>query len=131
MAARRARSHHPAASCDLPVPQRRAPESWRPRATCQHNPGRFSQTAEGCLLCPVASRPRLWSTVSGGSRPSGAPPARMEVFMSSQVDTVPDESDSEGPEAGVRAGMTVQAPVAQVWQHLISPDGTTALLGDG
>jgi uncharacterized protein YndB with AHSA1/START domain len=51
--------------------------------------------------------------------------------MSSQVDTVPDESDSEGPEAGVRAGMTVQAPVAQVWQHLISPDGTTALLGDG
>src|SRR5690349_3513273 len=50
--------------------------------------------------------------------------------MSSEVDTVPDDADTE-PEAGVRAAVSVPAPVAAVWQHLISSDGTTALLGDG
>ena len=51
--------------------------------------------------------------------------------MSSEVDALADESDTGGPEAGVHAGLLVQAPVAQVWEHLISADGTRALLGDG
>ncbi len=50
--------------------------------------------------------------------------------MSSEVDSLPDDIDAE-PEAAVHAGVTVPAPAAQVWEHLISPGGTQALLGEG
>lgn len=52
-------------------------------------------------------------------------------MSSGVVDAVPDESDSGGPEAGVRAGLSVPASLARVWEHLISAAGTRALLGDG
>ena len=51
--------------------------------------------------------------------------------MSTEVDTVPDDTDAGEPEAGVHARVTVPASTSQVWQHLISPDGTEALLGAG
>lgn len=51
--------------------------------------------------------------------------------MSSEVDTISDDVSAGEPEAGVHAGVTVPAPVNRVWQHLISPAGTEALLGEG
>lgn len=51
--------------------------------------------------------------------------------MSTEVDTVPDDTDAGEPEAGVHARVTVPASTSQVWEHLISPDGTEALLGAG
>jgi hypothetical protein len=55
--------------------------------------------------------------------------------MSSEVDTLPDDVDAGGAgneaEAGVHASATLPAGAGQVWQHLISPAGTEALLGDG
>ncbi len=51
--------------------------------------------------------------------------------MSPEVDTLPDDIEAGEPEAGVHAGITVQAPAAKVWEHLISPDGTEELLGEG
>ena len=50
--------------------------------------------------------------------------------MSSEVETVPDDVDAE-PAAGVHASVTVPAPATTVWEHLISPDGTGELLGEG
>jgi len=51
--------------------------------------------------------------------------------MSSEPDTVADDTDDSDLEAGVHASHAVPAPVIQVWQHLISPAGTEALLGEG
>jgi uncharacterized protein YndB with AHSA1/START domain len=51
--------------------------------------------------------------------------------MSSEAETIPDDVDAGEPEAGVRTGLSVPAPLERVWEHLISPDGTQALLGDG
>ena len=51
--------------------------------------------------------------------------------MSSEVDTFTDDVDAGEPEAGVHAGVTMSAPVDRVWEHLISPAGTEALLGQG
>lgn len=51
--------------------------------------------------------------------------------MSSDALSLSDDAADADPEVGVRAGLSVQAPVEQVWQHLISPGGTQALLGDG
>ena len=51
--------------------------------------------------------------------------------MSSEPDTVADDTDDSDLEAGVHASQAVPAPVNQVWQHLISPAGTEALLGEG
>jgi len=51
--------------------------------------------------------------------------------MSPEVDTLPDDIEAGEPEAGVHAGITVEAPAAKVWEHLISPDGTEELLGEG
>ena len=55
--------------------------------------------------------------------------------MSSEVDTLPDDIDAgiagADPEAGVHASATVSVAADQVWQHLISPSGTEALLGEG
>jgi hypothetical protein len=51
--------------------------------------------------------------------------------MSSEVEALPDEADAGGLEAGVKAGIAVPATTAQVWEHLISPPGTEALLGEG
>jgi uncharacterized protein YndB with AHSA1/START domain len=51
--------------------------------------------------------------------------------MSSEVDTFSDDVDAGEPEAGVHAGVTMSAPVERVWEHLISPAGTEALLGEG
>lgn len=45
--------------------------------------------------------------------------------MTSTTESVPDESQA------VRASRTISHPLDQVWQHLISPDGTQALLGAG
>jgi uncharacterized protein YndB with AHSA1/START domain len=55
----------------------------------------------------------------------------MEVFMSPEVDTLPDDIEAGEPEAGVHAGITVTAPAAKVWEHLISSNGTEELLGAG
>ena len=51
--------------------------------------------------------------------------------MSSDVQSLPDDAEAQEPEAGVRAGVSVPAPVERVWEHLISPNGTESLLGDG
>ena len=51
--------------------------------------------------------------------------------MSTEVDTLPDDTGAGEPEVGVHATATVPAGPAQVWEHLISPAGTEALLGDG
>ncbi|GAA2024115.1 hypothetical protein GCM10009740_11920 [Terrabacter terrae] len=58
--------------------------------------------------------------------------------MSSPTQSVPDNAapgdedrDLEGSPAGVHSTVTVEAPVDQVWQHLISARGTEALLGPG
>ncbi len=54
--------------------------------------------------------------------------------MSSPTQSVPpqvEDGDLEGSPAGVHASTTVAAPVANVWQHLISARGTEALLGPG
>lgn len=51
--------------------------------------------------------------------------------MSTEVDTVPESSDAVEPEAGVHVNATVPASVERVWEHLISPAGTQALLGEG
>lgn len=51
--------------------------------------------------------------------------------MSSEVDTLPDDTGAGEPEAGVHAGVTVPVGHTQVWEHLISPAGTEALLGEG
>lgn len=51
--------------------------------------------------------------------------------MSGEVESLPEEDEAGEPEAGVRASLSVQAPVERVWEHLISPKGIEALLGDG
>lgn len=51
--------------------------------------------------------------------------------MSSEVDTLPDDIDAGEPAAGVHASVRVDAPASRVWEHLVSPGGTEALLGDG
>ena len=51
--------------------------------------------------------------------------------MSTEVDALPDDTEAGEPEVGVRATATVPAGPSEVWQHLISPAGTEALLGDG
>ncbi|GAB3446443.1 hypothetical protein GCM10027517_28710 [Phycicoccus ginsengisoli] len=51
--------------------------------------------------------------------------------MSTEVEALPDDAAAGEPEVGVHASATVPAGPSQVWQHLISPAGTEALLGDG
>ena len=58
--------------------------------------------------------------------------------MSSPTQSAPDNAapddedrDLEGSPAGVHSSVTLDAPVDQVWQHLISLRGTEALLGPG
>ncbi|MFC8504649.1 SRPBCC domain-containing protein [Pedococcus sp. NPDC057267] len=51
--------------------------------------------------------------------------------MSTEVDALPDDTEAGEPEAGVHATATMAAGPAKVWEHLISPAGTEALLGDG
>lgn len=54
--------------------------------------------------------------------------------MSSETQSIAGNSEDaelEGSPAGVHASTTVGAPVARVWQHLISDRGTEALLGPG
>ncbi|WP_374968737.1 SRPBCC domain-containing protein [Terrabacter sp. BE26] len=58
--------------------------------------------------------------------------------MSSPTQSVPENAapgdedrDLEGSPAGVHSTVTVEAPVDQVWRHLISARGTEALLGPG
>jgi uncharacterized protein YndB with AHSA1/START domain len=47
--------------------------------------------------------------------------------MTSTTESVPDEEASHA----VRVSRTISHPIDQVWQHLISPAGTQALLGSG
>ncbi len=47
--------------------------------------------------------------------------------MTSTTETIPDEAQSRA----VCVSRTVPAPVGQVWEHLISTQGTQALLGSG
>ncbi|EWT04217.1 hypothetical protein N864_15270 [Intrasporangium chromatireducens Q5-1] len=47
--------------------------------------------------------------------------------MTSTTESIPDEAQSRA----VRASRTVPASPEQVWQHLISREGTQALLGPG
>ncbi len=47
--------------------------------------------------------------------------------MTSTTESIPDEEQSQA----VQASRTISHPLDQVWQHLISPDGTQALLGTG
>ena len=62
--------------------------------------------------------------------------------MSSDTQAAPDaategltkgltDSSTESPLPTVRVTRTVTAPVADVWEHLVSPAGTSALLGAG
>ena len=51
--------------------------------------------------------------------------------MSSEVDTLPDDADPVDPEAGVHVSVAVPAPADRVWKHLVSAEGTEALLGEG
>jgi hypothetical protein len=51
--------------------------------------------------------------------------------MSAEVDTLPDDIEAGEPEAGVHATAAVPAGAEKVWEHLISPAGTEALLGSG
>lgn len=51
--------------------------------------------------------------------------------MSSDVQSLPEDVETDGPAAGVRASLSVHASPDRVWQHLVSADGTEALLGDG
>ena len=50
--------------------------------------------------------------------------------MSSISSSVPEEAEVGKP-TGVRSTVTVPAPVSKVWEHLVSPSGTAALLGPG
>ncbi|MDN5794875.1 MAG: SRPBCC domain-containing protein [Intrasporangium sp.] len=47
--------------------------------------------------------------------------------MTSTTESIPDEAQSRA----VHVTQVVPAPIGQVWQHLISVDGTQALLGAG
>src|SRR6476659_5598785 len=78
-----------------------------------------------CHGCPTLVDCLWWVAPIRGAA------ARMEVFMSPEVDTLPDDIEAGEPEAGVHAGITVSAPASKVWEHLISPDGTEELLGQG
>ena len=51
--------------------------------------------------------------------------------MSSEVDTTADDTDAAEPEAGVHASVRLSAPAERVWEHVVSPAGTEALLGEG
>lgn len=55
--------------------------------------------------------------------------------MTSSSETVPDQfpasEATSAQAAAVRASVTIPAPLEQVWQHLVSPRGTQALLGPG
>lgn len=55
--------------------------------------------------------------------------------MTSAPESAPQASptgDAESAQTpGVRASVTIPAPLEQVWQHLVSPRGTQALLGPG
>lgn len=52
--------------------------------------------------------------------------------MSSPTQSAPQESQSDADRAGtVHISCTVAAPVDRVWEKLISPAGTQALLGGG
>ena len=53
--------------------------------------------------------------------------------MSSEVDTTPDDNDDDAadPAAGVHVSVKVPASADRVWEHLVSPAGTEALLGEG
>lgn len=49
----------------------------------------------------------------------------------SETQARPDETDSDDAPSGLRASITAPAPAGRVWEHLISPAGTQALLGEG
>lgn len=55
--------------------------------------------------------------------------------MSSEVDALPDDSrdalSETDPPMGVHATATVSAPADEVWRHLVSTEGTEAILGEG
>lgn len=51
--------------------------------------------------------------------------------MSSPTQSAPEDSVTDASTPAVRATCTVPAPVEKVWEHLISPGGTQALLGPG
>ncbi|GGB88404.1 hypothetical protein N798_14135 [Knoellia flava TL1] len=55
--------------------------------------------------------------------------------MSSEVDALPDDSrealSETDPPMGVHATATVPASADEVWRHLVSPEGTEAILGEG
>ena len=58
----------------------------------------------------------------------------MSSTQSRSTESNPDsaeDTDLDGSPAGVHSTVTVEAPVEQVWQHLISAHGTEALLGPG
>lgn len=50
--------------------------------------------------------------------------------MSSTSDVLPEE-DGVGKSSRVRSTVTVPVPPSRVWEHLVSPTGTAALLGPG
>jgi uncharacterized protein YndB with AHSA1/START domain len=51
--------------------------------------------------------------------------------MTSETKSIPEDAELEGSPAGVHSSTTVAAPLGRVWEHLISPRGTEALLGTG
>ena len=57
--------------------------------------------------------------------------------MSSSTQSIPDsaadpeDAELDGSPAGVHSTLVLEAPVEQVWRHLISAHGTQALLGPG
>jgi uncharacterized protein YndB with AHSA1/START domain len=54
-----------------------------------------------------------------------------EVPVTMEVQSIPQETETAGSPNTVHVTRSVAAPVSTVWQHLISPAGTAALLGDG
>lgn len=51
--------------------------------------------------------------------------------MTIDTQAVQEDPELEGSPAGIHSSTTVPAPLDKVWQHLISPPGTEALLGTG
>ena len=74
-----------------------------------------------------------WSTgpTKVGPTHQGPGPVISEVPVTMEVQSVPQETETVGSPNTVHVTRSIAAPVEAVWQQLISPAGTAALLGEG